>query len=64
MIEIDMKNVINGRDNDNFHCELIRLMFKADMRNFHLLSKSFPNTAKVVKHYKETGEILKGVPYE
>ena len=43
---IDLENVTNFRDNDNFGCQLIRLIFKADRQNIEKLKKDFPMRSK------------------
>ena len=65
MLEIDMKNAVDGRsDATNFHVLLIRLMMKADIRNYYKLKSVYPNTAIMIEHWRKTGKILEGVGYE
>jgi len=64
MLEHDLLNILNSEDSTNFHSQLMRLFFKADIHNFALLRKGFPNTARLVEHYKKTGEVLTGLEYE
>lgn len=63
MLDWDMAHALIG-DADNFHCLLIRLFLKADSDNFARLKSAFPNTERVVAHWRATGEFLPGVPYE
>ena len=63
-LKVDMRDVLAGwEDANHFHAQLIRLFFKADHSNFARLASAFPNTARTVSVYQETGEIL-DLPYE
>jgi len=60
-----MKHAVSGDlEYDNFHCLLIRLFLKADRGNYTRLKSTFPNTERVVAHWRQTEEFLTGVPYE
>lgn len=48
---------------DNFHCQLIQLIMKANPQNKARLAKAFPNTWKVFRAWYFNAEIP-DLPYE
>ena len=61
-LKFDMEHGVQ-HGNDNFHCQLLRLMMKADMGNLARLSKAFPNTATVFRAWK-AGQEIPDLDYE
>lgn len=58
-LQFDLHDLVNGSGKQtNFSTMLLKLIFKADLRNLELLRKGFPNAVSMVEHYKKTGTIL------
>lgn len=51
MLYIDLKNAASSTEN-NFTCQLMRLLMKADISNFQKLSDVYPVEANMVWIYK------------
>ena len=64
MQSLDLKNAVEGRNENNFHVLLFRLMMKADVNNFYLLAKAFPNAATMLRYWREMGKIGMDLPYD
>ena len=63
-LKIDLDNIVNGKnDATNFSTQLMRIVFKADVRNTFKLGNEYPNLVKTVLSFMETGEIL-DLPYD
>lgn len=63
-LNIDLDNIVNGKnDATNFSTQLMRIVFKADIRNKAKLAREYPNLVKMVTTYQTTGEIL-DLPYD
>lgn len=63
-LKIDLDNIVNGKnDASNFSTQLMRIVFKADMRNRGKLAHEYPNLVRMVSKYQTTGEIL-DLPYD
>ena len=48
---IDFENVVKGRPNNNYSCELFRLIFKADIANRAKLYKAYPLEVAMYQFY-------------
>jgi len=63
-LSIDLENIVKGKnDFMNFSAQLMRIVFKSDMRHKAKLANEFPNLVKTVQTFMDTGEIL-NLPYD
>lgn len=63
-LKIDLENIVEGgNDATNFSAQLMRIVFKADMRNKAKLAHEYPNLVRTVTEYQAAGEIL-DLPYD
>ena len=57
-LQFDLHDLVNGSGKQtNFSTMLLKLIFKADIRNLELLRKAYPNAVSMVESYRETGNI-------
>lgn len=63
-LKIDLENIVEGKnDFTNFSTQLMRIVFKADIRNRNKLRREYPNLVNTVQTFMATGEKL-DLPYD